>query len=478
MARPLLLIHGYSDIGASFDAWKQQLQTPERQVSVIHTCNYETLSNEVTMADIAEGFDRALQQLWPSPPESEQEFDAIVHSTGMLVLRAWLTTYSVRDRFDPHTPGSTLAQERKSRLKHLIALAPATFGSPLAHKGRSWLGALAKGKWKGPDFLEAGDRVLDALELGSAYTWNLAHKDLLSLDENNRPMFDDKKDTPYVFVFCGTEAYPGIKGFLTNTDGSDGTVRWAGCALNSRKFWVNLTLEQAQVDRIRDTGWTNHVPLYPVPDRNHGSILQDPHPDLVTMVSEALQVESAAAFGRWQALPAVQAAIRRRDEELEPYQQFVIRVVDERGDPVPDFNLQLLTPKGEALDEFEADVHRYGNDASYRCFHLNLRRLKKEMGDFTERDLTLRLIASSGSQLVSYSGLGSERTNPMAAGSPENGAWDAVLELSVLAKTNSQLFYPFTTTLVEIKLNREPMPLPRAADGSGNRGTKVFWVSP
>jgi len=28
------------------------------------------------------------------------------------------------------------------RLKHLIGLAPATFGSPLAHKGPSWLGAL------------------------------------------------------------------------------------------------------------------------------------------------------------------------------------------------------------------------------------------------------------------------------------------------------------------------------------------------
>jgi hypothetical protein len=49
---------------------------------------------------------------------------------------------------------------------------------------KSWLGAIFKGnrQW-GPDFLEAGDRVLDALELSSPFTWNLAHKDLIIPDE-------------------------------------------------------------------------------------------------------------------------------------------------------------------------------------------------------------------------------------------------------------------------------------------------------
>ena len=44
---------------------------------------------------------------------------------------------------------------------------------------RSLLGALANGhKQLGPDFLEAGDQVLDALELGSRFGWELSHADL------------------------------------------------------------------------------------------------------------------------------------------------------------------------------------------------------------------------------------------------------------------------------------------------------------
>jgi triacylglycerol esterase/lipase EstA (alpha/beta hydrolase family) len=71
-----------------------------------------------------------------------------VHSTGSLVLRAWLTHYA----------------DRRDRLKHFIGLAPANFGSPMAHKGRSWLGAIFKGnKTLGPDFLEASDRVSNSV---------------------------------------------------------------------------------------------------------------------------------------------------------------------------------------------------------------------------------------------------------------------------------------------------------------------------
>ncbi len=73
-----------------------------------------------------------------------------VHSTGTLVVRAWLTAYS----------------QCQARLKHLIGLAPATFGSPLVHKGRSWLGALVRSNRETcPDFLKAGDLILGCLAL-------------------------------------------------------------------------------------------------------------------------------------------------------------------------------------------------------------------------------------------------------------------------------------------------------------------------
>jgi triacylglycerol esterase/lipase EstA (alpha/beta hydrolase family) len=119
---PIILVHGYSDKGASFANWRTQLQQNGYRVEEIFTSSYATLTNEVTLEDIAEGFDLALQQ--QAGLSGEEPFDAIVHSTGMLVLRAWLAVYG---------------KQRRNRLKHLIGLAPATFGSPLAHKGRSWI---------------------------------------------------------------------------------------------------------------------------------------------------------------------------------------------------------------------------------------------------------------------------------------------------------------------------------------------------
>src|SRR5262249_18387721 len=148
----------------------------------INICTYVSLNNEVTIKDIAEGLDRAFRN-HPVLKNESQEFDAIVHSTGMLVLRSWLTNYG--------SPAS--ANPRLKRLKHLIGLAPATWGSPQAHKGRSWLGALIKGnKELGPDFLNAGDQVLDGLELGSKFTWDLAHLDLLT----DPCYYDHGGDTP------------------------------------------------------------------------------------------------------------------------------------------------------------------------------------------------------------------------------------------------------------------------------------------
>jgi pimeloyl-ACP methyl ester carboxylesterase len=127
MNRPIVLIHGYSDRGQSFKVWRDKLTSgnPVWEVDTISVGNYTSLTDEVTIKDLADGLDRALRAKFG---DDTQEFDAIVHSTGMLVIREWF----VRDR------------RRLGRLKHLVAIAPATFGSPLARQGRSWLGAVSK----------------------------------------------------------------------------------------------------------------------------------------------------------------------------------------------------------------------------------------------------------------------------------------------------------------------------------------------
>ncbi len=93
----------------------------------------------------------------------------------------------------------------------------------------------------GADFLEAGDLVLDGLELGSRFTWDLAHQDMVG----DNDFYGRGASTPYVFVFCGTSKYEGIRS-VVNQDGTDGTVRLAGCPLNSRKITIDLTMEAGE----------------------------------------------------------------------------------------------------------------------------------------------------------------------------------------------------------------------------------------
>lgn len=435
---PVVLVHGYSDTAAAFRPWRDLLLQRGYAPGGLHACSYRTLTNEVTIRDIAEGFERALRLEAGLGPD--QPFDAVVHSTGMLVVRSWLTQY----------------EGRRGRLKRLVALAPATWGSPLAHRGRSWLGAIFKGNrdTRDPDFMEAGDLVLDALELGSRFTWDLAHADLLGREVYYGP--DGR--TPWVFVLCGVETYEDLRA-VVNEPGMDGTVRWAGCALDTRKIVLDLTRRPGDAARVGIAPWT-HVdsPLVPVAGVNHGTILSHPErgEGLVDLVARALTVEDQADFDAWQrqATTATRGARERlRDEQ---WQQFVVRAVDERGDPVPDYHLQLVTAQDNPFRETEAaqvDVHAYRADPSLRCFHLNLARLR----DVDPRRLRVRVMASSGSALVAYSGHGSERAAP--GGQPRAGKWDAQLDIARVLDGDVRLFHPFTTTLIELRLNREPAPL-------------------
>jgi hypothetical protein len=99
-------------------------------------------------------------------------------------------------------------------------------------------------------------------------------------------------------------------------------------------------------------------------------------------------------------------------------------------------------------------VHTYKGDSSLRAFHVRLEDL-----DYRKLpNLWVRVMASSGSQLVGYQGFGSEKSPK----TPESGGgkWDAALDISSLVDDKGiKFFYPFTTTLIEIKLNREPLPL-------------------
>jgi hypothetical protein len=429
MARSVMLIHGYSAQGKDFSAWRDVVSSDTYHV---HIGDYVSLNNEISIKDIAEGLDLALRERL----KDGEDFDAIVHSTGMLVVRSWLTVYP----------------ERGKRLKHLIALAPATNGSPLAHKGRGWLGAVFRGNRKvGPDFLEAGDKILRALELASDFTWRLAERDLFQ----DKPVYGPDSDTPYVFTFCGTKQYEGFRA-LVNELGTDGTVRWAGCALNSRRFTLDLTnpgvLHKAQ---LRKTTNYDDIPLILVPGVNHSTIVSEPPAALRELVLSALAVDTQARYVEW----CEQA--RRMSDQVDEYQQFVLRLVDERGDPIDDYHVECsgVDEAGnvQPLKAFDQDVHVFANDTSLRNFHVKLDEATR-----AARKIRLSLTASSGTPLVHYFGFGDKpaaqmsmagaEPTPMAATQVEL-TFDRTLQID---GQKADFFAPFTTTFVELKLNREP----------------------
>jgi hypothetical protein len=462
----VILVHGYSDHGESFTAWKEKLVARGFNADVIDVITYESLTNEVTIKDLAEGFDRAIRT--HSKLKEATEFDVIVHSTGMLVVRTWLVAEHAK------------ASERLSRIKHLIGFAPATFGSPLAHKGRGVLGALFKGnKRRGPDFLAAGDLILDALELGSRYTWDLANADLFGQEKT---FYGEDNTTPYPFIFCGNRPYDGIVG-LINEKGTDGTVRWAGASLNSRKIVLDLTPNAPK--RLDEATWTNvDCPVMFTDDQDHGSILSEPAEDMVEYVVRALLVDSHASFTEW-----VSDAGSWSRPPNEEWQQFVIRVIDQRGDPVPDYSIRLFQegekedPGKERLTQFVTDVDAYSGDKSFRCFHVNLNVLKPEALESLYAVITI----SSGSIWVSYEGRSDEgpflskleeETEIRNDENDDNKAARSLRDALQPAETVIQVdlsayvgraskpvkfFYGFTTTLIEIKVNREPVPVGNVA---------------
>jgi hypothetical protein len=477
--RRLLLLHGYSATGQAFLPWRDALAAKGIATNMISVGNYVTLNNEVTIKDLGDAFDRALRlgvsALNPDPNDFTWEFDAIVHSTGMLVLRQWLTT----DPFPPSDPRS-----RIRRLKHLVGLAPATFGSPQAAQGRSWLGALVKGnRTVGPDFLNAGDQVLLGLELGSEYTWSLSECDLVSA----QPLYTPGNSTPYVAVFIGNSGYTGLSG-LDSSPGTDGTVRWAGCALNTRKVSVDLRRhprlrdnngailldDQGNPLRVAISPWADdrlEIPILAIDGRNHGSILSDPEPVAVQEVADFLiKVDDADSYAAWintaQANSAAALNVMKTQSASgnlggAGWQQFVLRVRDDHDDGVDDYNLKFFV--GDTLfapdaTEITLIANTYSDDGSFRCFYVRLSDdlLTLNTGQGPGKFLWIELIASSGTPTIEYEGYTGTDLQPQRLSADSD---PIQLDITSLAQAKDTLFHPFTTTMIEIYLEREPTPL-------------------
>jgi hypothetical protein len=139
------------------------------------------------------------------------------------------------------------------------------------------------------------------------------------------------------------------------------------------------------------------------------------------------------------------------------YQQFVVRATDERGDPIVDYNLELTGRREgsrETVMEFDLDVHAYSSDASLRCFHVNLTQLDAD----SLSELDLLITASTGTQLVTYNGFGTQTYKPPRGGHRGANRWQGTMSVTPLLRhETTRLFWPYTTTLLELMIDREPV---------------------
>lgn len=471
MADTTLILHGWSDCSASFRSLESFLvRDNPGDVASIYYADYESREDAITYEDVVDGLQEELRRRGLVDGEGHGSFDVVVHSTGGLVIRHWIWRY-YGDRIE------------ECPVENLVMLAPANFGSPLAHRGKSLLGRAFRGRWKIGDMLEVGRNLLNGLELASAYQWELAHRDLLG----SEPFYGD--DRIRLTVLVGVDDYDGLRGWV-NKPGTDGTVVIAGTTVDSVKLSLDFCDPERPLRWRRDTAHGDFA-FGVLPGLDHGTVVdafaEDFSPDdgrtregarLVRRhVLRALDVDSAEAFREHR--EAV-ADLRRRtygidvgdDDGAEPersatrWQQFLLRAVDDQDQPVRDFTLDFFVHRGDTnpedaeprrgmrhgprmLTEDERNLsrranrlmtshfHTYSRDSSYRRILVDPRAVDELLPE--DHVLAMRMFVPEVEDGISYD---------------TDHILDVVIHDPAEASDAPSFFYPNTTTLVELRVDR------------------------
>lgn len=385
----LVILHGWSDAAGSFRPLARRLVEAglKDEITEVQLGDWLSLDDEVTFDDLSEAMMRAwAERGLPTEPRS---VDLIVHSTGALVVRDWQLKF-----FTPET----------TPVHHLLMLAPANYGSPLAHTGRSVFGRAVKG-WHGSRLFETGAQLLKGLELASSYTAGLAARD----------WFGDQRWFGPGGVLCtvltGNSGYTGIRA-LANKPGSDGAVRVASANLAAARLSVDFSTDPARPTYRYLEDNRNRIAFGLLDGEDHSSLCaKDGGPR-----SE-------------RTLPAMLTALRLQDDELEDwaaelaaanaeitarrdggrsahhygYQDTVFRVRDQYGSPVTDYVIEFFVNADfgrrgkrmtrDFIEQVIDNVHVFKGDASRRSFLVNCRALKRLL-DRPEDQLFISITAT------------------------------------------------------------------------------------
>jgi hypothetical protein len=351
----IVFVHGWSVTDTSTygrlpEALVAQGLDHNLQIEIKHIWlgRYISFHDEVSMADVARAFDRALRDQLPGDAGGIEDFSCITHSTGGPVVREWLERFYGSAR---------LAQ---SPLRHLVMLAPANHGSSLAALGKERVGRI-KAWFSG---IEPGQRILDWLSLGSRQQMALAQSYLA---------YQSAQNGFFPFVLTGQaidrKMYDFLNSYLVEA-GSDGVVRVAGASLSYTmiKLVETETVEtvghgpdEMAVRLLEINGKLQRpaaVPLGVIAGASHsgkkmgimGSVLSaNSSKPQVAEILKCLMVDSENSYAdRAKALADVTAQTQARKHR---YAMIVFSVTDDQNDPVNDFDLFLLGGDGKNPDD-------------------------------------------------------------------------------------------------------------------------------
>ena len=324
----------------------------------------------------------------------QNPFDLIVHSTGGLVAREWVSRY--------FPDGNSPKDGKPCPAKRIVMLAPANFGSRLAAAGKSMIGRVVRG-WD--NWFQTGAEMLRGLELASPYQWSLACRDLLDPDPAGSGSGPYGNGKIWPFVIIGSRGYPSGLRRVANEDGADGTVRVPAANLNvlgmTVDFSAGLENPKPRLWRVRNE---TRIPFAVLPDRDHSTICHPEQPSsaaehsgvLGRIILEALACASDADYARiadeWSDITDRTAALADRATRLDEvftdsapqhtafhqYLQVLVRVRDDHGQPVDDYFLEFFAPTDKEDDEavyFQREVleHVHVNSVvpSLRCLFVD-----------------------------------------------------------------------------------------------------------
>jgi hypothetical protein len=497
MADYLFIIPGYSDEDFSFLPLRNLLiQQGLYEEQNIRSIEYASLNDQADFRDFADKLDEIYEK-----DHAGARIDVLAHSTGSLVVRAWLYLRRMRQRIRNQTPDVPV--------EHLFLFAPANFGSDLAKLGQSPLNALKVTFTKlnrnatligNQNAFETGRKVLQGLEPASPIQWQLSMSDLHQ--ETYFGEHDETGLTCFPFVFAAGNNSKNLESFIVKElqkDGTDSTVRIAGTSLNTRKFklrsrrlnalsslkpeieWDDELLSDIQKQKLGDNltsdnprrkfeniafaifgnydhcGIINDNGNCKKPNNIQGNAWTDQTSILpngwepLKLLTAAKQITTA---GQYKAI-SQEFTSKTNEYSLSRntlFQQFFFKVIDDTGLEIDDYFIRFFVydldddrdlPNDNLTKEFRAsfgegnDFYIHSCNASYRSLMINIKGVLNYIKDnlHTNKQIKMQVITKSPFNGVSF---------PNA---------DFVIYDS--RDTNSTLFfYPHTTTLVEIILDR------------------------